>query len=547
VTQSVNNRYLGALAEPSKAPVYIIEFDGIPDRFSNLTVQNPTGTKPKKLAGGVDGSGSQITVDEGRSSIGQMSFDLQDSAEDITKLMSLYDLPNRKVTITTGFANIDEKYYVEVFVGKVLDFKLKSDNTTWSFQAVNNLSLEREKIFTAVTKLTAGVGSGDATIPVVGTSTFATATAGKFYIKINDEVISYTGVTATSFTGCTRGELGTIAAAHSLDDQAFNHLHLLEHGIDLILQILTSTGLGTNGPYDVFPASAGLGIDQTLVDVAHFISEKQKWLNIYNFEFDENEPTEGKAFLESQLYRFMNAYPIISNEGKISIKVYTPPLPTQTIAQLTDNNLLGAPAWQGNIMARYFFNEIDFDFDYDFRDQEFKTKILYADSTSQARFNETRTMDIQSRGLKTDIGGTTRIPDKIADRVFKRFGIPSPVISAKSFFADRLIEPGDVIRLTSDKIPDIDRGVRGVENQLVEAVRVRPDYRQGKNDFMLLNTGISAGRKYAAITPTTDPPTSFPVFSAATSAQKNYAFISREINPTTGVMGDSTDGYYITP
>lgn len=35
------------------------------------------------------------------------------------------------------------------------------------------------------------------------------------FIKIDDEVIYYTGKTSTSFTGCTRGALGTVAAGHA--------------------------------------------------------------------------------------------------------------------------------------------------------------------------------------------------------------------------------------------------------------------------------------------------------------------------------------------
>lgn len=54
--------------------------------------------------------------------------------------------------------------------------------------------------------------SGD--ITVVSTDSFRSAG----FIKIDDEIIRYSGKTSTSFTGCTRGSLGTTAATHS--DQA---------------------------------------------------------------------------------------------------------------------------------------------------------------------------------------------------------------------------------------------------------------------------------------------------------------------------------------
>lgn len=63
------------------------------------------------------------------------------------------------------------------------------------------------------TQLSAAVNSSVTTIPVdtVDATTIANATG---FIKIDSEIISYTGRDATNFTGCTRGALGTTAASH---------------------------------------------------------------------------------------------------------------------------------------------------------------------------------------------------------------------------------------------------------------------------------------------------------------------------------------------
>jgi hypothetical protein len=61
------------------------------------------------------------------------------------------------------------------------------------------------------TTLNGAIGTGDTTITVVSTADFAAS--GQF--RIEDEVIAYTGTTATTFTGCTRGDDGTTAATHS--------------------------------------------------------------------------------------------------------------------------------------------------------------------------------------------------------------------------------------------------------------------------------------------------------------------------------------------
>ncbi|MSZ16309.1 MAG: hypothetical protein F2618_01445 [Actinobacteria bacterium] len=64
---------------------------------------------------------------------------------------------------------------------------------------------------TAYTTLSAGINNSVTTIPVVSTAGFLTA--GE--LRITTEVITYTGKTATTFTGCTRGARGSANIAHS--------------------------------------------------------------------------------------------------------------------------------------------------------------------------------------------------------------------------------------------------------------------------------------------------------------------------------------------
>lgn len=54
------------------------------------------------------------------------------------------------------------------------------------------------------------------TVKTVDATTITPTGAG--YIKIGTEIIAYTARTATTFTGCTRGALGTTAASHSDND-----------------------------------------------------------------------------------------------------------------------------------------------------------------------------------------------------------------------------------------------------------------------------------------------------------------------------------------
>jgi hypothetical protein len=76
---------------------------------------------------------------------------------------------------------------------------------------LNQLALPQGAFFQdGVTTLTANISNSDATIPVVSTAAFLSP--GSFII--DSEVITYTGKTSTSFTGCTRGQYSSSAASH---------------------------------------------------------------------------------------------------------------------------------------------------------------------------------------------------------------------------------------------------------------------------------------------------------------------------------------------
>lgn len=84
-----------------------------------------------------------------------------------------------------------------------------------SLANLNTLALPQGAFFQdGVTTLSAGISNADTTIPVVSTTGFQNAGA----IIIGSEVITYTGKTATSFTGCTRGQYGSSNAAHLAGD-----------------------------------------------------------------------------------------------------------------------------------------------------------------------------------------------------------------------------------------------------------------------------------------------------------------------------------------
>ena len=82
-------------------------------------------------------------------------------------------------------------------------WKYKHDGSSWSANAD----------FKGANSLTSDINDSVTTIPVNSSNPFTTSGT----VQIGDEKITYTGVSGTSLTGCTRGASSTTAASHSND------------------------------------------------------------------------------------------------------------------------------------------------------------------------------------------------------------------------------------------------------------------------------------------------------------------------------------------
>jgi hypothetical protein len=73
--------------------------------------------------------------------------------------------------------------------------------------------INRQSGATSATGLTLDGGINDAVTTITLDSTDGLSAVG--YVKIGTEIISYTGKTSTTLTGCLRGQAGTTAASHA--------------------------------------------------------------------------------------------------------------------------------------------------------------------------------------------------------------------------------------------------------------------------------------------------------------------------------------------
>ena len=104
--------------------------------------------------------------------------------------------------VVSDFSNATEffkQYYIsQEFQGGPSDIISNLDQ----YLKVDNLVPE---VVVGVTTISAGISTADTTITVPSTKGFPTEYG---LLKIDDEIISYTGITSTTFTGCIRGFSG---------------------------------------------------------------------------------------------------------------------------------------------------------------------------------------------------------------------------------------------------------------------------------------------------------------------------------------------------
>lgn len=552
-------KFLSANDRLAKRPVFFVRFGAlgdatinppIPEEFSSGAIQNETISR-KKLLKSISSSASSIQPISGQSSIGEITFELIDEEGVITQLITNYRFKNRLCTLFGGYADIDEADFVPIYTGIVTNV-LENKVGAYRFVVSDLMRITKEEVFVAATKLKTGMSAGASSMTVFNASLFAPSTSsfgGGNYLRVDDEIIAYTSVSQNAdgswtFSGLSRAQFGTRRVNHDPDVDVVNFIKLEGNPIDIALKILlTKNGDGSNGAYDVLHPSQGAGVDQSLVDVAGIEKQRDIFIPTFQFRFFVEEKIEAKRWLEENIFTPINAYPIVKPDGKLSIKLYTVPLPTFGIPVLDDSNVLEPPAFDGNYRTgQSFVNEVIVSTEFDNIAEKFLRQFFFEDSTSQVGFDEVASVEIEAKGAQSDLRD-----DIVAKRIFNnlifRFSKPAPVFSLKTFYQNQLIGVGDSVILNASSVPNLVRGRRGGASTICEVISRSVNFENGSVDLQLLATEFNADRKYGAISPA-----NFPDFTVATDDQKKYAFIGAEVSSCkVARMSDGTDGYYITP
>ncbi len=154
----------------------------------------------------------------------------------------------------------------------------------------------------ATTTLSANVNATATTIPATATASF---TGGTSMIQIDGEIMTYSGLTATSFTGVARGRFGTVAATHTSGTAIRPPLSTFARS-NPVAQSQLMSGLNVGPPF--FPQfnTTSVVINESVLGLNHNANSLKQSYVTTNEDID---PLDNKVHLRFALS------PVLQNPG----------------------------------------------------------------------------------------------------------------------------------------------------------------------------------------------------------------------------------------
>jgi hypothetical protein len=477
----------------------------------------PTGVESVTTAGivkNISGTSQSINPEEARSTIGSINFSLGDIANTIrdtlnTKIITGKALKGKRVQIYVGYEDLLWADYSLVQT-QIIDDITYLDGI-YTFRCSDIQREIRKNIFDVTsTHIISDVTDSAATISVIDTTDFTMVAHGTSYsdapsstvgyIRIDDEMIRYTGKTVDSFTGCTRGALGTIATEHLTDSSAAADkqpsvdeiVYLEMPAVKLALALLT--GDLYNQGSETLPDSWHLGIDAAFVNESEFTGAGDDWWVItddtkgINVRFVGLEKTDGKEFIETELMMLLGAYMPIRNNGAIGLKRMTNVLSDASyIRKLDEKNI--RKAGKLTHAMKDVLNNLEIRWNYDPLLEKYTRKniLIAADSVNIYGLSKPRTLTF--RGLHGSIHTSTTIAKRF-DGLRDRYAGPPLRITAQAKHATNALEVGDVVKLKLENTQDFHVG--GSIDRSFEIQNVKIDWQTGKTSFALFGSSLQA-------------------------------------------------------
>ena len=359
-----------------------------------------------------------------------------------------------------------------------------------------------------------------------------------WFVRIENEILllkradnGTTGADGNRVDVWKRGLFGTVAAKHETGSDVVEVMPVMysadtagdndpleflpwisDNPIDIALQLITSTGTGTNGAYDTLPAAWGMGVPVAYLDLVEIERTRDLYLPGVRGQtiIVEDGGFDLREWLQREVFRPFGCFPLTKLGGLYSIRSFGFPTPLELAGSVISwghNKLVEAPSWDSNADA--VIGEVKYDFNHNPLTGKYtqterlvfaETSELYSgvygeqaipstllrDGTAREAYRNAFVMPLSPLG-----NGRAWAQSRIAwwGAWFSR---PPPVWSAKTSWEQIGAEPGDYVLLTFSGGPDIATGSLGVTDAVCTISQKRPNDEQGYIEWELLQLGAVA-------------------------------------------------------
>ena len=528
---NANFNTYNALAQ--KKPVVVVQFSGIATYFCTGTFSGIT-SDYKKLLRSVRVKPSTVDPLKFRIEASSVEFEIQDNSSGTA--LTLFNANNmlaRMVTVKIGFQELAisdfitlETQYIDsmsVQPHKIFGFETKGKLV---FDTVKNIFLK----YGFATHV-GNVAGTDDHIHVYEheTDRFTTPGAAPWgdetntWLRIDSQFLEYDSRTESAEV--IDGIMTDILALAATANTAHGHGAPVKEvfkivssgGFKFLMNLLTSTNGGANGDWDTGADEWGMGISISLFDFNQIRNEiggltskwgdtgnvfDHKWLvlpaefvdqvgnggsvsasfngMIPNVKFSAPEYTakfssvNALDWIEQNILPLFPAYFIITDRGKIGIRVWDVGEAGDYVAEITESEIISIDKLeimdQESCITHIVVNKKMIE--QGNSEQTYSTR--YQCNASDTAYGERRqhTMgywDMDSEPLQFYI-------NRMMERVFGRHGNPPVKIKMKVFLKHQLLQGGDKVAVSHSKLPNVATGTYGWTQKVCEIAEIKPEY-----------------------------------------------------------------------
>jgi len=308
------------------------------------------------------------------------------------------------------------------------------------------------------------------------------------------------------------------------------------------LRMLTSTGFGNNGTYDIYPKGFGGGIDERLIDTAAWVRAGQllspgSQFRVYFLLDDETL----EKLIEEELKWPSSLLLRQGNDGTLSlVRMTTPLLSDTSLTEILPENVVeSSTVTVSHSGLSNIVNNIVAEIDYNPFTEKYMTKLQSRENNSIREYGE-HSITTKHRGIRS-VNTPGQIPKTSTPHsvfmaqsaaLFDRWSFETPQYSLTVTMRLFPLDLGDKVSLTLDYVGDAtDALVQGLDAKKCEILKANKNLIDGKCSVILTHDQLD--RRFSGYAP-----------SAVVTAWNGVTFVAtvsaHEHTPSTGTATDAS-------